>query len=61
MRLIDDADVFMNRNRVVIFGLVSDNPGIGVREISRKTGIPFSTVMHHVRRLRVQGFIGQVR
>jgi len=57
MRLIDNREVLINDNRVKIYNAITDNPGIHMREISRKLQISFSTVRHHIRRLKKQEMI----
>ena len=52
-----------NRTRLEIYRILvrAGEPGIAVGEIQRRTGVPHSTLSHHLRQLLAVGLVSQER
>lgn len=53
-------DVLEYETRRKLYHLIEDEPGLHMRELERRSGIPLSTIRHHLRYLQVHRLIDLV-
>lgn len=53
-------ELFENRSRRSILRCVTANPGIGFRELARKSGISTGALRYHLDKLSIRGMVSQI-
>lgn len=55
------SDLLHNEHRDGVYKLIQESPGLGVSEISQRTGLGWGTTVYHLDRLERAGFVASER